>query len=197
VPAIEFPSPEVFVLAGIDSLGGEAIGRTEPVPAWTPPSLAPVAPEEAVRLAAQGKAILLDLRSSMQFRAGHLHSARWAIRPLLPAMNIDRSMPVFLAGPLEATAPAASDLATQGSKDIRQVTGVPERWKEKGLQLEVTPDRPSDQEAIDFLFFVHDRHDGNLEAARRYLAWETGLVALLDAAERSEYQIGRSPFAKG
>jgi hypothetical protein len=30
---------------------------------------------------------------------------------------------------------------------------------------------------------VHDRHDGNKEAARRYLEWETGLVAQLDALE--------------
>ena len=37
---------------------------------------------------------------------------------------------------------------------------------------------------IDFLFFVHDRHDGNMDAARCYLKWETGLLAQLDDQER-------------
>jgi len=40
-------------------------------------------------------------------------------------------------------------------------------------------------ECIDHLFFVHDRHDGNLDAARRYLEWETGLLDQLDDQERS------------
>ena len=48
---------------------------------------------------------------------------------------------------------------------------------------------PSDEEAIDYLFFVHDRHKGNLAAAQAYLDWETGLVEQLDAQERSVFQI--------
>ena len=51
-------------------------------------------------------------------------------------------------------------------------------------------------EAIDFLFFVHDRHDGNLDAARTYIAWETGLVAQLDAAERDEFRVP-GPLLRG
>jgi hypothetical protein len=48
---------------------------------------------------------------------------------------------------------------------------------------------PADSECIDFLFFVHDRHDGNKEAARRYLEWETGLIAQLDEDEINLYDI--------
>jgi hypothetical protein len=44
---------------------------------------------------------------------------------------------------------------------------------------------PSEADCIDFLFFVHDRHDGNLEAARRYLTWELGLLEQIDDQERS------------
>jgi hypothetical protein len=39
------------------------------------------------------------------------------------------------------------------------------------------------------LFFVHDRHAGNKAAMRQYLAWETGLLAQLDAQERAEFQV--------
>jgi hypothetical protein len=49
--------------------------------------------------------------------------------------------------------------------------------------------KPADGDAIDYLWFVHDRHDGNLDAARRYLAWEQGLIAQLDAEEKAEFDL--------
>jgi hypothetical protein len=62
-------------------------------------------------------------------------------------------------------------------------------WQQAGLPVEATPDSPTDAECIDYLFFVHDRHDGNKEAARRYLAWETGLVPQLDAQELAAFRL--------
>jgi hypothetical protein len=55
------------------------------------------------------------------------------------------------------------------------------------------PESPSREEAIDFLWFVHDRHDGNLEASRAYLAWEQGLIAQLDAQERAAFTLAETP----
>ena len=48
---------------------------------------------------------------------------------------------------------------------------------------------PADKDCIDFLFFVHDRHDGNKEAARQYLAWETYLIAQLDPQELQSFRL--------
>lgn len=48
---------------------------------------------------------------------------------------------------------------------------------------------PSDAECIDYLFFTHDRHDGNKAAARQYLAWELGLVDQIDADERAMFRL--------
>jgi 3-mercaptopyruvate sulfurtransferase SseA len=62
-------------------------------------------------------------------------------------------------------------------------------WQRAGLPVEATSGTLPDTDCIDFLFFVHDRHDGNKEAARRYLAWETGLVAQLDAQERAAFRL--------
>jgi len=42
---------------------------------------------------------------------------------------------------------------------------------------------------IDFLFFTARRHEGDANAARQYLAWETGLVGQLDAQERAAFRI--------
>ena len=48
---------------------------------------------------------------------------------------------------------------------------------------------PPDAECIDYLFFVHDRHAGNREAMKQYLAWETGLLAQLDEQDRASFRI--------
>ncbi|HEX7126795.1 MAG TPA: sulfurtransferase, partial [Thermodesulfobacteriota bacterium] len=50
---------------------------------------------------------------------------------------------------------------------------------------------PDDASAIDYdyLFFVHDRHQGNLEASRRCLVWEMGLVDQMDERERAEFRL--------
>ena len=62
-------------------------------------------------------------------------------------------------------------------------------WRAAGLPVVATPDQPSDAECIDFLFFTHGRHDGNADAARQYLAWETGLLGQLDAQERGVFRL--------
>ncbi|MNT95345.1 hypothetical protein D3C72_2372060 [compost metagenome] len=51
---------------------------------------------------------------------------------------------------------------------------------------------PSDEACIDYLFFVHDRHDGNKAAARQYLAWETNLVKQIDERELATYRFPAS-----
>jgi 3-mercaptopyruvate sulfurtransferase SseA len=76
-----------------------------------------------------------------------------------------------------------------GYSEVGLLEGGTSAWKAAGLPVEATPDRPSPADAIDFLQFVHDRHDGNLESSRRYLEWEQGLVAQLDSAERQEFQL--------
>ncbi len=177
---------EVFVLPEIDRLpAGWGISRAIP-PA--PEPLPEVSAAEALARAEKGAA-LLDLRPSIEFRENHLAGARWAIRPRLGALGPAADRPVMLTGDPEITALAAKDLREMGVKDIVRVGGDPKAWRAAGLPVESTPDVPSDAEAIDYLFFVHDRHDGNLDAARRYLAWEHGLIAQLDAEERAEFRL--------
>jgi 3-mercaptopyruvate sulfurtransferase SseA len=90
----------------------------------------------------------------------------------------------------EVAALAALDLAELGLQ-ARLLDGGMAAWRAAGLPVEASPDRPAPEEAIDFLRFVHDRHDGNLEASRQYLAWEQGLIAQLDRAERTEFRLAQ------
>ena len=135
-------------------------------------------------------AILLDLNPSMVFRKGHIAGAHWTIRPRLAELKAKTDCEFILTSADRNVAElAARDLREMGVKNISYLAGNAETWAEAGLDVIATPDQPADKDCIDYLFFTHDRHVGNLEAARGYLAWETGLIDQLDEQERSFYQL--------
>jgi len=142
-------------------------------------------------LAALGaRAVLLDLRSSSAYRKEHVEGAHWAIRPRLQKAIADPGRTVVLMTREPAIARlAAIDLAALGIGDVRVLSEGLDACKAAGLKLAATPGMPPDAECIDFLFFVHDRHEGNRDAARRYLEWETGLLAQVDDAERGSFRL--------
>ena len=125
----------------------------------------------------------------MTFRQGHIAQARWSIRPRVAALAGRAITTVLVAEEPGVAALAALDLAEAGCTDIRLLAGDLAAWRAAGLPIRATPDQPADADCIDFLFFVHSRHDGDAEAARQYLAWETGLLDQLDAQERGTFRI--------
>jgi len=137
-------------------------------------------------------AMLIDLRGSMAFRKCHVPGATWGVRPML-ARLLDRAHAaghvLLLADDAGMAALVAADLRDAGVRRVALVDGGLAALSKAGAALQSTPSIPDDAEAIDHLFFVHDRHDGNLEASRRYLAWETGLLAQLSPAERAEFHL--------
>ncbi len=175
-------------------LGFEAVvaridDRIRALPARPAPILPPPPRGLSGEMAAasvRAGARLLDLRGSMDFRAGRAEGSVWSIRPRLAGIGAGG---VVLVGDEAAAALAALDLAEAGVDVVGRVEGGVEALAAAGLPVGPSPGAPSDAEAIDHLFFVHDRHDGNLEASRRYLAWETGLVAQLDPHERAEFDL--------
>lgn len=144
-------------------------------------------------LAAMGAgARLIDLRGSMSYRAGHVAGACWGIRPRLGQLvgqDRGRRDILLVSDTPEEAALAAFDLAQAGIKSIRRVEGGQDALRQAGAAIETNAGQPPDNECIDYLFFVHDRHSGNMDAARRYLSWETGLIDQLSAEERSEFRM--------
>ncbi len=133
---------------------------------------------------------LLDLNDSAGYRRRHIDGARWAIRPRLDRLGLAPDRPVVLTATDRLRAElAAVDLRELGCRAIRYLAGDESDWTAAGLELVATPDDPPDEDRIDCLFFVHDRHDGNLDACRAYLAWETGLIAQLDEQERGVFRV--------
>lgn len=175
---------EVYALAGGETAWPDIDVAARPV--------AVPSPVCKLDIVLTGNEILLDARPSTSFRAGHISGARWTLRSNLAdaVKGVEMGRPIVLCGGDAVVAGLiASDLRSMGYVDIRAIEGDPAAWKAAGLPVVSTPDEPPDEEAIDFVFFTHDRHTGNLEAARQYIAWETGLVARLDAQERAVFAL--------
>ncbi|WP_084652632.1 rhodanese-like domain-containing protein [Mesorhizobium sp. WSM1293] len=172
---------DCHVLAAAEDAWGDIVSPRPPRPAM------PDLPRAAVPLPRD--AIVLDVRPSMAYRSAHISGAQWALRHQLSERlkHVEKAALVVLcADDSDVLALVASDLRADGFSNLAEFSGTAASWREAGFQVVSTPDQPSDAQALDFVFFTHDRHSGNLEAARRYLSWETGLVGRLDAAEKLE-----------
>ncbi len=138
---------------------------------------------------ASGALVALDLRHSMQFRQTHIAGTQWTIRPLLSEAVAWVTCPVvIIADEPGIAACAAVDLQAMGLK-VSLLEGGLDAWRAAGLPLQPAGNIPATGDCIDYLFFVHDRHDGNKESARQYLAWEVNLIGQLDAFELNSFQL--------
>jgi len=165
------------------------------------PSPARISAVELKRLLDEHSASLFDLGPSMRFRQKHIPGSRWSIRSRLveatgsPA-GASATHPathetvVLVADDEDVARAAAIDLLEAGANDVRLLDGGLAAWTAAGYATESSPELPPDSECIDYLFFVHDRHGGNREAMRQYLAWETGLIAQLEEDDRKLFRVG-------
>lgn len=127
---------------------------------------------------------LIDLRPSMTYRKGHIAGARWSIRSLLAQHVAGEQRPlVLLAEVAQLAALASQELPQAQRAQVRLLDGGLDAWRAAGFAVQESPDALSDEQCIDFLFFTHDRHSGNKDAARQYLTWEIGLLAQMNADE--------------
>lgn len=129
---------------------------------------------------------IIDVSNGLDYRAGHINGAIWATRSRLDRLNIDDPTDIVLVG-------QSATLIAGVLNEFKSLTGktprdvilcAPDECHAAGIDVIETADTPTEEECIDYLFFVHDRHDGNLDAARRYLEWETGLLEQLDDQEK-------------
>jgi rhodanese-related sulfurtransferase len=178
---------ETYVLTGGIAAAGAYAWRRRGPPSLDP--LQPISPAELAESLKAGAAQVIDLRASMAFRNGHIPQATWSVRPRVAAAAVPGTAIVLVADEPPVAALAALDLAEAGHEDIRLLAGGQGAWCAAGLPVAATSEIPADSDCIDFLFFTHGRHDGNHEAARQYLAWETGLLAQLDAQERGVFRV--------
>ena len=144
--------------------------------------------EDLLQMYQRKSLTILDIRGSMQYRKAHLPNALWAIRPRLQEIIRNAHEKILIISDDPALTYGAL-LELKGLDLNLQVYEVESSGFSKQFETVSTETSPPDKECIDFLFFVHDRHDGNKDAARRYLEWETGLIAQLDEDEMNLFLI--------
>ena len=130
-----------------------------------------------------GTAVAVDMDLSGKYRDQRLPGAHWGIRPRLGrlAAELPAGKTVVLYSEHETRARlAVADMRAATDAPIAVLAGGREAWVAAGLPTESSGGAPADSERIDFLFFVHDRHDGNEQAMRDYLSWEEQLPAQID-----------------
>ncbi len=169
-------------------VGGIRSGLRVPAAAAPPAADLPRVPRAGLAALSAAQPWLLDLRPSLDYRRSHAPGARWGIRPRLSRIVPPGTPAVVLVADDAAIAQlAATDLREQGVADLAWIDWAD--WLAAELPVQASPAEPADAQAIDYLFFVHDRHDGNLDAARRYLAWETGLIGQCTPDELQTFRL--------
>jgi len=122
---------------------------------------------------------IIDIRPSEDYRKAHIEGAQWSIRPKIGQIKLQGEIVIIASEPLTATY-VLKEIGGDGVISLSK----PDDWKAAELNVVSTPDLPPDEDRIDFLFHTHDRHSGNMDAAREYLRWETGLMDQMDEQER-------------
>ena len=150
--------------------------------------LIPITTAELLQTDPSNLLTILDIRSSMQYRKAHLPGSLWAIRPHLQKILSHSQKSILIIS--DDPALTCGALLELDGHDLQiEVYELEGSQFPKELNTIGSESTPPDSDCIDFLFFVHDRHDGNKDAARRYLEWETGLIAHLDQQEMNMYSI--------
>jgi rhodanese-related sulfurtransferase/predicted metal-dependent enzyme (double-stranded beta helix superfamily) len=159
--------PEVFVLSGAP------LDSREPALAPSPPACALLVPE-----ALQGRddTLVLDFATSLQYRAGHIPGAAFAIRARLP-----NHLAAF-TGPLACTSPdgvfarfAAADLSALLKREVSALEGGTAAWRAAGLPMERGETRML--EPPEDVYYKPYDYQSQVEAAMQdYLQWEVALV---------------------
>ena len=154
------------------------------------PALSSISPAELKSAVDAGTCTVFDLGPSMSYRKAHLPGSRWSIRSrLVDAARGAQGDIVLVADDADVARVVAVDLAEAGMQGVKVLEGGVGAWTGAGYTTVSSPDVPPDSQCIDYLFFVHDRHAGNREAMKQYLAWETGLMAQLDEEDRKLFRV--------
>lgn len=149
-----------------------------------------LAPRDVAGLLQAGRVRVIDLRSSASYREAHIPGSVWSIRPRVASAVSDPNVRVVLvADDLSIARIAALDLREAGVGDVALLGGGLSGWRAAGLDVSSSANVPTDADRIDFIAHTYGRNDGNLDAARAYLKWETDLVSRLDADERAVFRV--------
>ncbi len=142
-----------------------------------------LSPDQLEKELAAGDAAVLDVGHSMDFRKGHIEGAVWSCRPVIgkSLAKLAKGKKIVLVSKDGVTARLATrDVQAQTDASVAVLAGGLDAWTAAG-KATVESEEPVDADAIDYLFWAHDRHQGNQTAMNTYLDWETDLPRQIEA----------------
>ncbi|WP_413742089.1 rhodanese-like domain-containing protein [Sodalis sp. RH15] len=176
---------QCYVLAGIDE------GIRPPSRLLAPPTV-PRINAAAVGQRLLNGAIGLSADRSWDYRRYHPAGTHWVNRSRLddlPAVAGNaRDILVFAEDPALAQG-VVLDLSDAGF-NATAVEGKRQDWLAAGLELHSSSQTPAVAQQIDFLFWLHDRHEGNAAASAAYLAWEADLPRQVGDPAKAHFTLG-------
>jgi rhodanese-related sulfurtransferase/predicted metal-dependent enzyme (double-stranded beta helix superfamily) len=162
--------PEVFVVQG--GLKGKLETGSRKGP--EAPSVPLVFPQ---KLAAAEDSLVLDFATSLQYRAGHIPGAAFAIRSRLANHLASFTGHVVCTSPDGVLARfAAADLSALLKRDVAALQGGTAAWQAAGLPMEAGETRMLEPPAEDVWYKPYDRKSQVEAAMQDYLQWEVALV---------------------
>jgi rhodanese-related sulfurtransferase len=185
--------PEIYVL---DDGGERSEVGPEPVRVLgLPEGIASISATALAPRVTEGSVVVVDLATSLDYRAAHIPGAWFAIRarfatalPRLPE-----------AGALVLTSPdgalarlAASDLAALTDRAVTVLEGGSAAWRAAGLPLASGAEHMAD-EPIDVWHRPYDRGAGVEEAMKAYLGWEVNLLRQIEREPAARFRALASP----
>jgi rhodanese-related sulfurtransferase len=179
---IQMGLEEVFVLR--DGLAGPLeTGRYRPeILGLDQAHQETLTPPELSKLLEDGRAVVIDLATSLGYRAGHIPGAWFAIRSRLrdSISRLPRA-DIYVLTSEDGTLArlAAPELQALTRAEIKVLEGGTAAWRTAGLPLASGLENLAD--ACDDVFWrPYDREEGAEAAMNEYLAWEHGLIAQVE-----------------
>lgn len=161
-------------LHGVDLARG---AHTPEIPGL-PTGVETVAPKLLAVSQQRGKVTIVDLGRSIDFRAGHIPGAWFAIRSRLASSlaKIPRKDQIVLTSEDGTLARlAAPEAAALLGTSIKVVEGGTAGWKRAGFPLAIGLENMAD-EPEDIFWRPYDRDTARESAMKEYLGWELGLM---------------------
>lgn len=150
----------------------------------------------------QPDVLIVDTRNSMDYRKQHLKNSLWLNRTYLfnqselvnNILSHSKSSAILLIGDKQSkNRLLAQDLENLGFNSLYLCQVEPAFFEKTTHAVSKDATMLSNEDCIDYLFFVHDRHQGNKAAAIQYLKWETDLISQIDDHERNIFNFKYAP----
>ncbi len=173
----------VYVLSGgLEGAELETGSQQAPMVPVERAEIAAVSPEALSDEISAGTMVVIDFATSLEYKAGHIPGAWWAVRSRLSdslATIPGDSTLVFTSPDGLLAAYAASDASELTDRPFRILDGGTAAWRQMGLPESQGFENMADQNN-DIQYKAYD-HDENIEFhMQEYLSWETGLVEQIE-----------------